>query len=531
LIVQEASPVQQAVSLLRRSDEAALITDLDGVIEYVNPAFERITGFESGRAIGCCPSILKSGRHSSEFYGGLWSTLRAGHEFHGVLINRRSDGALYHEEKTIRPLFDDGRITHFLSCGRDVSERVAAVERLAYTAMHDSLTDLPNRGLFLDRVGQAIAQARRSGEPFALVLTDLDGFKSINDSLGHLAGDAVLRAAAQRLRLCVRTVDTVARLGGDEFGILLPGVADAAAAALVLRKIVDAFAELPLRLEGGAAVALSLSMGASLWPADGSDEGALIAVADRAMYGAKRGGGRGFRIGPEEVASAVAPSLPILDVEAGLRVLTQHVPVQRRIVHLGDILFRAGDAFRNVYLLRCGSCKLLGVGADGREQLVSLLFKGDWLGFEGIAEGRYACDAVAIDTGEIWSIRYDTLLQAGARSPAVLALLHAAMSREIGRERDATAAHFTLPADAKVANFLYHLGRRLQRSGLRADPITLRVTRAEIGTHLGLTLESVSRALTRLVRENVIRFGESSRRELHIARLPALQEFVRRRDD
>jgi CRP/FNR family transcriptional regulator len=199
-------------------------------------------------------------------------------------------------------------------------------------------------------------------------------------------------------------------------------------------------------------------------------------------------------------------------------VLTQHVPIQRRLVHLGDVLFRAGDAFRNVYLLRCGSCKLLGVGADGREQLVSLLFKGDWLGFEGIAEGRYACDAVAIDTGEIWSIRYDTLL-------------HAAMSREIARERDATAAHFTLPADAKVANFLYHLGRRLQRSGLRADPITLRVTRAEIGTHLGLTLESVSRALTRLVRENVIRFGESSRRELHIARLPALQEFVRRRDN
>ena len=529
--------MQQAVWLLRRSDEAALITDLEGVIEYVNPAFERITGYEAGRAVGSCPSILKSGRHSSDFYRRLWKTLRAGQEFHGVLINRRSDGELYHEEKTIRPLFDrDGHITHFLSCGRDVSDRVAAVERLAYTAMHDSLTDLPNRALFLDRLRHAIAHARRSGEPFALALADLDGFKSINDSLGHPAGDAVLRAASQRLRQCVRGVDTVARLGGDEFGVLLPGVGDPATATQVLRKIVEAFADAPVRFEGGSAVSVSLSIGASLCPADGQDDGALMAGADRALYGSKHGGGGAVRVGAERVplpavASTASPQPPALDCEQGLRVLAQHVPIQRRVVRAGDIVFRAGDPFRHVYVLRCGSCKLVGIGADGREQLVSLLFKGDWLGFEGIADGRYACDAVAIDTGEVWSIRYDALMAAGARSTAVLGLLHAAMSREIGRERDAAASHFTLPADAKVANFLFQLGQRLRQSGLRADPITLRVTRAEIGTHLGLTLESVSRALSRLVRENVIQFSGASRRELHIPRLPALQEFVRRRDD
>ena len=531
--VDNALPVRQAAWLLGHSDEAALITDFAGVIQYVNPAFEGLTGYASAEAVGSLPSILKSGRHSRDFYRDLWCALRAGREFHGVLINRRKNGEIYHEEKTIRPLFDDdGRITHFLSCGRDVSERVAAVEKLAHAALHDGLTELPNRALFLDRLRQAISRARRNGEPFAVALADLDSFKSINDSLGHQTGDAVLRAAALRLRLSVREVDTVARLGGDEFGILLPGVADADAAGRVLRKIVQAFCASPIQPDGGSAVSLTISIGAGVYPADGECEATLMAAADRAMYRAKHGDGVAIRTNGEHDAAARAglalPQEVRLDVDEALRALARDVAIQRRVIHAGDTLFRAGDRFHSVHVLRCGACKLISPGPDGRELLVSLLFKGDWLGLEGIASGIYAYDAVGIDTGELWSMRYEALLDAGARAPAALGLLHAAMSREIVRERDATVAHFALPADAKVAYFLQQLAERLAHSGLRSDPITLRVTRAEIGSYLGLTLESVSRAITRLAREDVIQFGESSRREVHIPKLTALHDFVRR---
>jgi CRP/FNR family transcriptional regulator len=407
----------------------------------------------------------------------------------------------------------------------------AAVERLAHAALHDDLTELPNRALFLDRLRQSIARARRSGEPFAVAIADLDSFKSVNDSLGHQSGDVVLRAAAVRLRLSVRQVDTVARLGGDEFGVLLPGVGDATAARHVLSKIVDAFAASSIPVGDGSSVALTISVGASLFPAHGEEEGTLMGAADSAMYLAKSGGGPTFRVSGDREATLGTPpnpEQPALESDEALRLLARHVAIQRRVIHAGDTLFCAGDCFRNVYVLRCGGCKVVRRGTDGREQLVSLLFKGDWLGFEGIATGCYQCDAVAIDTGELWTMRYDGLLQAGARSPAVLGLLHAAMSREIVRERDAAVAHFALSADAKVANFVRQLAENLAQRGLCSDPITLRVTRAEIGSHLGLTLESVSRAISRLVREDVIQFGKCGRREVHIPRLEALNEFVRR---
>jgi len=407
----------------------------------------------------------------------------------------------------------------------------AAVEKLAYAALHDGLTDLPNRALFLDRLRQAVARARRSGEPFAVAMADLDSFKSVNDSLGHQTGDVVLHAAAQRLRLSVREVDTVARLGGDEFGVLLPGVGDPAAARQVLCKIVEAFAASSIPVGDGSSVALTISVGASICPTHGEEEAVLMGAADRAMYQAKSDGGPAFRISGDREptpAAPLRPEQPPLECDEALRLLARHVAIQRRVIHAGDWLFCAGDCFRHVYVLRCGTCKVIGRTPDGREQLVSLLFKGDWLGFEGIASGSYLYGAVAIDTGELWTMRYDALLQAGARSPAVLGLLHAAMSREIARERGTVAAHFALSADAKVANFLHHLAESLTQRGLRCDPITLRVTRAEIGSHLGLTLESVSRAISRLEREEVIQFGQNGRREVHIPKLDGLRDFVRR---
>lgn len=209
-----------------------------------------------------------------------------------------------------------------------------------------------------------------------------------------------------------------------------------------------------------------------------------------------------------------------------LALLQQTVPLQRRLLHAGDLLYRAGERFGALHVLNSGFCKLVSLSSDGREQVVRLHFRGDWLGFDGIASGRHTCDAVAIDTGEAWSIRYDDLLAAAAREPRLLPTLHAAMSREIGRDRDSLLALATLPADARVADFLRYWAESLAERGLRNDQITLRLTRAEIGNYLGMTLESVSRALSRMARASVIRFTEKGRRDIQIPEVGALTAFI-----
>ena len=209
-----------------------------------------------------------------------------------------------------------------------------------------------------------------------------------------------------------------------------------------------------------------------------------------------------------------------------LALLQATLPLQRRIVHAGDRLYQAGDRFASLHVLNTGFVKVVNLSADGREQVVGLHFKGDWLGFDGIAGGRHRCGAVALDTGEVWTIRYEDLLTASVQEPRLLSLLHAAMSREIGRDRDSMLALTTLPADARVADFLRQWAEALAERGLRNDQITLRLTRAEIGNYLGMTLESVSRALSRMARASVIRFAEKGRRDIHIPEVGALTSFI-----
>lgn len=518
--------LERVTWLLERSGDAALVTDPAGTIEYVNPAFEALTGYARSEALGRRPSILKSGRQPAEFYRGLWRTLRAGREFRGVFVNRRRDGALFHEEKAVRPLFgDDGRISHFMSSGRDVSERIAALEKLRHEATHDVLTGLTNRTLYLDRLEQALAHAARSGERIAVAVVDLDGFKAINDSLGHAAGDAALSVVAQRLRGCMRLSDTAARLGGDEFALLLH---DAGDAARVTSAVVRACAE-PAEWEGHR-LGLSVSVGVSRYPDDASDAPALLRRADQAMYRAKReGGGRCcWDCGDAPVGAVAQPHEP---GTGALGLLEREVPVLRRLLGPGDTLYRAGDRFCELHVLVVGMCKLFRVTSQGREELTSMHFKGDWLGFDGLAAERHTCTAVAADTGELWTVRYDALLRAAGRCPPLLALMHAAMARQNARERDAALAMHSLPADGRVAAFLCRWAEGLEHGGLRSDQLTLSATRAEIGGHVGLRLESVSRAMSHLERERLIRIGPHNRREIEIPSLAALRQFVHRAAD
>ena len=210
-----------------------------------------------------------------------------------------------------------------------------------------------------------------------------------------------------------------------------------------------------------------------------------------------------------------------------LQLLQDSMPIQRRVVRAGDAVYQVGQSFGCLYVVNSGFFKMVNLSGEGREQVVSLHFKGDWMGLDGISNGKYGCDAIAMDTGEIWAIRYDALIQAAVRTPALLTAMHGAMSRELRRDHDSMMSLCTLPADARVAGFLRYWADALDQRGLRTDQFTLRMTRAEIGNYLGMTLETVSRALSKLARVDVIRFTEKGRRDIHIPQIAALTDFIR----
>lgn len=276
-------------SALMHAADAVMVTNRDGEIEYVNPAFESITGFTREQVVGCKPDILRSEQHSSEFFETMWRTILRGEVFRGTVINRRHDGTLYHEEKTITPLKDArGNITHFISTGKDISDRIKVQEKLEYLAHHDAVTGLPNRVLLADRVEQALIRARREGKGVAVLFLDLDGFKAINDTVGHHVGDRFLSEVAARLQASVRERDTVARLGGDEFAVVLEGLHAMSAVSKIARKILRDLAD-PFQVDGKD-LYVTGSIGIARYPSDGEDVATLLRKADSAMYRAKHAG-------------------------------------------------------------------------------------------------------------------------------------------------------------------------------------------------------------------------------------------------
>jgi diguanylate cyclase (GGDEF)-like protein/PAS domain S-box-containing protein len=284
---------QRELRLLARAahqaGDAVMITCAGGLIEYVNPAFERSTGYTAAEVLGRSPGLLKSGMHGPDVYARLWRALRSGEVFRMVFTNRRKSGELYHEEKTISPIRDaQQKISHYVATSRDVSERIRAQDQLEYLAGMDVLTDLPNRRLFTDRLRQAMRRAMRTECPLAVLFIDLDRFKVINDTLGHSVGDALLTEVAARLRGCVRASDTVARLGGDEFTVLLEETGDRAAVTEIAEKILAALAD-GVRVQGREFF-VSASVGIALYPENGHSVDELLSRADLSMYRAKAAG-------------------------------------------------------------------------------------------------------------------------------------------------------------------------------------------------------------------------------------------------
>jgi diguanylate cyclase (GGDEF)-like protein/PAS domain S-box-containing protein len=269
--------------------ESVVITDGRGVIQYVNPAFERMTGYPEDEVIGKTPSILKSGQHDEAFYKELWGTILGGRIWRGELTNRTRGGQLYTEEAAISPVTDsDGTIIHFVAIKHDITVRKKMEERLDHLAHFDELTGVPNRKLLFDRLRQSLAMARRCKQQLAVLFIDLDGFKAINDSYGHEAGDIMLRSVAQRLRQTLRDSDTVARVGGDEFVVLLNNLNAVENISTIADKLIGAVS-FPIKLDK-LQCQVGASIGVSLFPEHGDTAETLLSCADSAMYQSKRRG-------------------------------------------------------------------------------------------------------------------------------------------------------------------------------------------------------------------------------------------------
>lgn len=278
--------LRELSSIVEHSADAISLSSPDGIIRYVNRAFERMYGYGADEIVGRAYSLLKSGTQDADFYRKMWAVIAGGRDFQAHLVNRRKNGELCHVYKTITPIADgEGKIVSYTSVDKDFNAEILARSEIDRLALHDSLTGLANRSLFADRVRQAIARASRHGSGFAVLYIDLDDFKPINDRYGHKAGDAALQEVSRRLKDCTRAMDTVARIGGDEFAIVLEtgGRAQAIAAA---RKIVDAVRH-PIAI-GDDNGRVGASIGISVFPHDGEDSAGLLRGADEAMYRAKR---------------------------------------------------------------------------------------------------------------------------------------------------------------------------------------------------------------------------------------------------
>jgi diguanylate cyclase (GGDEF)-like protein/PAS domain S-box-containing protein/hemerythrin-like metal-binding protein len=297
---KDEANLRVSATVFEHATDAIMITDPGGRIEGVNPAFSRMTGYSSIEAIGQPANLLRSGFHDGSFYKSMWQQVLAEGSWEGEVVNRRASGELFPVWLSITSIReDDGEITRMVGVFNDISSQQSSRKQLMHLAHHDALTGLPNRLLFDARAQHSLERCIREQSRLAILFIDLDDFKPVNDQLGHKAGDRVLCEVAQRLREALRGEDTVARFGGDEFVVLVERSENIEDAHNVAQKLLELF---PILAKAGTLdLAVSASIGVSLYPDDGRTVDELIEAADHAMYRIKRTGQPGtIHTGPHD---------------------------------------------------------------------------------------------------------------------------------------------------------------------------------------------------------------------------------------
>lgn len=314
-----ADDLRKLSQAIEYSPVSVMITDLEGSIEYVNPEFSRVTGYEAEEAIGRNPRFLSSGSTPSRQYVSMWNALQEDRSWSGEIYNKKKNGDCYWESMTISPVKNVAGVkTHYLAIKEDITLRKDYEDRLLYQASYDKLTGLPNRSLAYDRLQQAIANAMRTKKHVAVLYLDFDHFKNINDTLGHAAGDVFLVNMARRLTECVRDVDTVARLGGDEFLILLAELGDGSKESEVeyekfiqqkTKEILERVSQ-PCTIDN-MEFSVTVSIGVALFPRDGNDPHLLLRNSDTAMYRSKSKGRNSFEMFSPEMSDTLIKRVEI----------------------------------------------------------------------------------------------------------------------------------------------------------------------------------------------------------------------------
>ena len=280
-------------SVFDNTQEAILITDANNLIVDVNPAFTRISGYSHDEAIGKNPRFLSSGRQDKAFYKAIWQSLNENKSWRGEIWNRRKSGEIYAEMLSINAICDDdGKVQRYVAVFSDISHLKEHEAELRHVAHYDALTGIPNRVLLADRIKQAIFQTERENKIMAVCYLDLDGFKPVNDTLGHAAGDQVLIEVSRRIEKTIRGGDTVARIGGDEFVVLLLGLNNEVECVATLERLLAAISA-PVEFKD-ASINLGASIGVSIYPKNATNPDTLLRYADQAMYTAKQSGKNRF---------------------------------------------------------------------------------------------------------------------------------------------------------------------------------------------------------------------------------------------
>jgi len=278
-----------ASSVYQNTNQAIMVTDQFNLIEAINPSFTELTGYTADEVMGKSPRILKSDQQDKLFYEQMWERLKLNGYWQGEIWNVKKNGDEYAELLTINTIYDDKKnVLQRVALFSDITDRKRAEEKIWKQANFDQLTQLPNRGMFVDRLAHEIIISNRTAKPLALLFLDLDHFKEVNDALGHDKGDILLIDAAKRIQDCVRESDTVSRLGGDEFTVILTEIKNTHHVERIANNIVQQLGR-PFSL-GMEEAYVSVSIGVAFYPNDAKNSDTLIKYADQAMYLAKEKG-------------------------------------------------------------------------------------------------------------------------------------------------------------------------------------------------------------------------------------------------